>query len=105
VKAGVECADGVLQLGAVVTNPHSDWSVAPVPDWAGRSVTVRVSRSGDALTIRARVGSEPMRLVRVVPLDPSVAVEAGPFLCAPTRAGLVVRFLSWEVGPADAGLH
>jgi regulation of enolase protein 1 (concanavalin A-like superfamily) len=105
VKAGVECADGVLQLGAVVTDPRSDWSVAPVPDWSGRTVTVRVSRSGDALTIRARVDDEPLRLVRVVPFDPSAEVEAGPFLCAPTRAGLTVRFLSWEVGPADAALH
>lgn len=105
VKAGVECADGVLQVGAVVTAPKSDWSVAPVPEWFGRPVTIRVSRSGDALTIRARVDDEPMRLVRVVPLAPELAVEAGPFTCAPTRAGLTVRFLSWEVGPADAALH
>lgn len=105
VKAGVECADGVLQVGAVVTAPKSDWSVAPVPEWRGRAVTVRVSRSGDALTVRARVDDEPLRLVRVVPLAPELAVEAGPFTCAPTRAGLTVRFLSWEVGPADAALH
>lgn len=105
VKAGVECADGVLQLGAVVTAPNSDWSVAPVPEWHGRPVTIRISRSGDALTIRARVDDEPLRLVRVVPLDPAAELEAGPFACAPTRAGLTVRFLSWEVGPADASLH
>jgi regulation of enolase protein 1 (concanavalin A-like superfamily) len=105
VKAGVECADGVLQVGAVVTAPKSDWSVAPVPEWHGRPVTIRVSRSGGALTIRARVDDEPLRLVRVVPLAPELAVEAGPFTCAPTRAGLTVRFLSWEVGPADAALH
>lgn len=105
VKAGVECADGVLQVGAVVTNPTSDWSVAPVPDWNGRAVTIRVSRSGDALTIRARCGEEPFRLVRVVPLAADLEVAAGPFTCAPTRAGLTVRFLSWAVGPADAALH
>jgi len=105
VKTGVEFADGVPQVGAVVTAPKSDWSVAPVPDWQGRRVTVRVSRSGDALTIRARAGDEPFRLVRVVPLDEAAQVEAGPFVCAPTRAGLVVRFLSWEVGPADTALH
>lgn len=105
VKAGVECADGVLQVGAVVTAPKSDWSVAPVAEWQGRAVTIRVSRSGDALTIRARVDDEPLRLVRVVPLAPDAELEAGPFTCAPTRAGLTVRFLSWEVGPADDALH
>ena len=58
IKAGVEFADGLPQVGAVVTDVRSDWSVAPVPSWAGRLVTVRASRSGDALTIRARVAEE-----------------------------------------------
>ena len=103
VKAGLEFADGVLNLGAVVTLERSDWSVAPV-DWNERTVTVRVSRATDSLTVRARVDDEPFRLVRVAPfVDGDVA--AGPFLCAPTRAGFTARFLSWQVGPADASLH
>lgn len=105
IKAGVEYSDGVLQLGAVVTNPLSDWSVAPVPEWQGRRVVVRASRSGDAVTIRARADEEPFRLVRVLPLDPDAAVVAGPFVCAPTRAGLQVRFHSWSVTGPDASLH
>lgn len=104
VKAGVERSDGELQLGAVVTRGVSDWSVAPVPDWAGRTVTVRASRSGDALTVRARVDDEPWRLVRVAPLPPG-ALTAGPMCCAPTRAGLTVRFTAWRLVPADAALH
>lgn len=105
IKAGVEYADRVPQLGAVVTNEVSDWSVGPVPDWAGRDVTVRASRSGDAVTIRARVDDEPWRLVRVAPFDERATVEAGPFVCAPTRAGLQVRFRRWSRTEADAGLH
>ena len=35
VKAGVEVSDGAPQLGAVATRGVSDWSVAPVPGWAG----------------------------------------------------------------------
>ena len=41
LKSGVEFSDGVPQLGAVVALGRSDWSVAPVPEWAGRRVTVR----------------------------------------------------------------
>ena len=103
LKAGLEFADGVLNLGAVLTLGRSDWSVAPV-DWNGRRVTVRVSRVEDSLTVRARVEEEPFRLVRVAPFVGGAA-SAGPFLCAPTRAGFTARFLSWAVGPADAALH
>lgn len=105
IKAGVEHADGAPQLGAVVTIGRSDWSVGPVPDWAGREVTVRASRSGDAVTVRARVDDEPFRLVRVAPFPRDADVAAGPFCCAPTRSGLVVRFRRWAVGDADAALH
>lgn len=105
VKAGVELSDGLPQVGAVVTHIWSDWSVAPVPDWQGRTVTIRVSRDGDALTVRARVDDEPFRLVRVAHLDPGAVTEAGPMACAPTRAGLTVRFTSWSTGAADAALH
>ncbi|MGH3383264.1 MAG: DUF1349 domain-containing protein [Nocardioidaceae bacterium] len=105
VKAGVEISDGHPQLGAVVTNGCSDWSMAPVPDWAGRRVTLRGSRAGDALTLRARVDDEPWRMFRVVPLDPDLAAAAGPYCCAPQHAGLQVRFHTFTTGPADRALH
>jgi regulation of enolase protein 1 (concanavalin A-like superfamily) len=105
IKAGVERSDGEDGLGAVVTRGVSDWSLAPVPGWSGRLATIRASRSGDALTVRARVDDEPWRLVRVAPLDPDATASAGPFCCAPTRAGFTARFASWRTGPADAALH
>ncbi|CAQ00197.1 conserved hypothetical protein [Clavibacter sepedonicus] len=105
IKAGIERSDGEDGLGAVVTRGVSDWSLAPVPGWSGRLVTIRASRMGDALTVRARVDCEPWRLVRVAPLDPDARVTAGPFCCAPTRAGFTARFASWRTGQADAALH
>ncbi|MFC4950433.1 DUF1349 domain-containing protein [Pseudonocardia sp. GCM10023141] len=105
IKAAVEFSDGAPQVGAVVTRGVSDWSVAPVPEWSGRVVTIRTSRSGDALTVRARVDGEPWRLVRVAPIDPEAALRAGPLLAAPKRDGLVVRFTRFDRGPADAALH
>lgn len=105
VKAGVERSDGEDSLGAVVTRGVSDWSLSPVPEWHGRIVTVRASRSGDALTVRARVDDESWRLVRVAPLDADAQVSAGPMCCAPSRAGLTVHFTAWRTGSADASLH
>ncbi|MEU2663325.1 DUF1349 domain-containing protein [Micromonospora sp. DT46] len=105
VKAGVEVSDGEPQVGAVVTREVSDWSVAGVPRWAGREVTVRVSRDGDALTVRARADDEPWRLVRLAPLAPDAVATAGPYCCSPTRAGLRIRFTGWRRGLADAALH
>lgn len=105
VKAGVEISDGQPQVGAVVTRGTSDWSLAPVPEWSGRVVTVRASRFGDALVVRAAAEGGPWRLVRLAPFDVDAPLEAGPYCCAPSREGLVVRFLSWRTTPADADLH
>ncbi|GAA0376448.1 DUF1349 domain-containing protein [Micromonospora gifhornensis] len=105
VKTGVEISDGQPQVGAVVTNEFSDWSVAPVPQWAGREVTVRVSRAADALIVRARPAGEPWQLVRLAPLPGDAPAAAGPYCCSPSRGGLTVRFSGWRQGPADATLH
>ena len=104
-KAGLEVSDGAVQLGAVVTREVSDWSMAPVPEWSGQLVTVRASRSGDAVTVRARAAGQPWRMVRLAPLDPAAQASAGPFCAAPDSPGLTVRFTGWRTGPADADLH
>ncbi|WP_422391046.1 DUF1349 domain-containing protein [Arthrobacter sp. N1] len=105
IKAGVEVSDGIPQVGAVVTHGVSDWSVAPVPEWIDREITVRLSRAGNAVTIRARAGNEPFRLVRVAPLDETASAEAGPFCASPTRANLTTTFTRWVGTNADATLH
>ncbi|MGE7438156.1 DUF1349 domain-containing protein [Kitasatospora sp. NPDC001175] len=105
IKTGVELTDGLPHLGAVVTRGHSDWSLAPVPEWADRPVTVRVSRGRDAVTIRARCGGEPWRTVRLAPLAGHLTASAGPYCCSPEREGLRVQFSQFTVGPADRALH
>ncbi|MDO5629227.1 MAG: DUF1349 domain-containing protein [Mobilicoccus sp.] len=105
VKAGLERSDGSLQLGAVVTDGASDWSVSPVDGWAGQRVTIRVSRTGGALIVRARVGDDDLQFMRVTPLPESAVAQAGPYTCSPTRAGLTVRFHAWHLTDADTSLH
>lgn len=80
IKVGVKFVDGTPQVGAVVTNGRSDWSAAPVPRWTGASIRVPDSWSGGAVT-------------------------AGPFACAPTRAGLTVWFDQWRIVESDRALH
>jgi regulation of enolase protein 1 (concanavalin A-like superfamily) len=105
VKAGVEFADGVLGLGAVVTGGKSDWSVGQVPEWMDQRIHVRVSRAADAITIRARVGDEPWRLVRLAPIDPNLDWSAGPLAASPTREGLQVTFHAWKNDASDRDIH
>ena len=105
IKAGVEVSDGAPQLGAVVTNGMSDWSISPVLGWQGREVTVRASRSTNALTVRARVDTEPWQLVRVAPIPEGRALDVGPYCCAPTHSGLIVRFRGAVLIAPDESLH
>lgn len=105
IKAGVEFADERPQLGAVVTDGMSDWSLAPVPDWLNRRILIRASRSGDALTIRAAADGGEFQLVRVVPFAPGLVAQAGPLVCAPTRAGLTISLHAWRITEPDVALH
>ncbi|MFI0349322.1 DUF1349 domain-containing protein [Actinomadura sp. 9N407] len=105
IKAGVEYADGVLQAGAVVTHERSDWSTSPVPEWAGRTVTIRASRTGDAVTVRGRADEDAWQMLRVAPFPPGRPATAGPYCCAPERSGLTVRFTRLAFGPPDRSLH
>jgi regulation of enolase protein 1 (concanavalin A-like superfamily) len=104
IKAGVESADGLPQVGAVVTSINSDWSLAPVPTWMGKQVTVRASRTTDALTIRARCGEED-QLIRLAPIDASLSWSAGPHCASPVSQSLDVTFTLWAQGEADSALH
>jgi regulation of enolase protein 1 (concanavalin A-like superfamily) len=105
IKSGVEFFDGAPSLGGVVTRRESDWSTSPVPQWIGQTVAIRMSRSGDAVTVRARAHQGPWQLVRVAPIDPQLSWRAGIYCCAPTRSDLTVRFTSFSTGAADAVLH
>ena len=70
----------------------------------GKEVTVRASRSGDAVTIRAGINGD-LQLVRVAPLDPNRTWSGGPMACAPTRSGLITTITGWSIGEPDQELH
>ncbi|RKY16298.1 MAG: DUF1349 domain-containing protein [Planctomycetota bacterium] len=107
LKTGVELSDGQLFASVVVTVEMSDWSVSPISSSArGRALTFRASRSGDAVTVRYRIGEETgWRLLRVAYVPADAELRAGPMCCSPTRDGLSVRFEPVRVGPPDPQLH
>lgn len=105
IKAGVEINDGVPCVGAVVTDQYSDWSLAPVPEWKERIITIRASRTTDAVVVRATASGQPWRTIRVARFAPAQGAQAGPFVCAPERAGLEVRFTRWTRSEPDPELH
>lgn len=104
IKAGVETFDGDAQVVTVVTAENSDWSMAPISQWIGKPVTVRASRSGNAVTFRARCDGED-RLIRVAPINPTLGWRAGLHCASPTSSNLEVVFTKWVCAEADATLH
>ncbi|MBC7463637.1 MAG: DUF1349 domain-containing protein [Actinobacteria bacterium] len=106
-KAGIEYADGALQIGAVVTDVNSDWSTAPITQWFGHEVAFRASRQGNAVTVRAKCDDLGVswQLVRLFPIKQDLLWRAGPHLAAPSREGLKVRFTRFIRDEADETLH
>ena len=70
--------------------------LSPRANVVDRRILIRISRTADALTIRAKPDHGELQLVRVVPFEASLIAAAGPYTCAPTRAGLTVRFHAWH---------
>lgn len=105
-KAGIEFAEGALQIGAVVTSINSDWSTWPQDEWSGKEITIRASRAGGALTIRAKaVDEQSWQLIRVAPIEPTLDWKAGPHLACPSKGQLQIRFTNFTKGSADTSLH
>jgi uncharacterized protein len=105
IKSGVEINDGVPHLGAVVTDGYSDWSLAPVPEWSGQNITIRASRMNDGVILRAHADQTAWRTIRVARFPHPDQTQAGPFTCAPTRAGLEVTFTRWVHTAPDRDIH
>jgi len=105
IKAGIELNDGVPHLAVVATDGYSDWSLAPVPEWTGREVTIRASLMKDGVIIRARSSSDGWRTIRVARFPYPSGKLAGPFVNAPTRDGLEVVFTRWALTAPDDDLH
>jgi regulation of enolase protein 1 (concanavalin A-like superfamily) len=100
LKAGIEL-DGTFHVSTVVTHGRSDWSVVPLADRPER-LQLRVTRSGDALTVEYALGPADGEVVawqlhRLAWFPPQVPVLVGPMAAAPDGSGFTARFSRWEI--------
>jgi regulation of enolase protein 1 (concanavalin A-like superfamily) len=99
LKCGIEFVDGVACLSAVATTRgFSDWSVAPapMPEWLG----IRLTRSGDAVSVEFSPDGAPWRLARLAYFPPAQSCMVGPMACSPDGTGFDVEFRDFALGPA-----
>jgi len=101
LKTGIEYTDGAMHFSTVVTRDgYSDWSQLKLPDAAGHSLDVRITRHAEALRVQFRLPGEAWLMARLAMLAMGETVQVGPMCCTPERAGLEVTFRDFGVGPA-----
>lgn len=98
MKCGVEFAHGRYLLSAVVTHGVSDWSQAPLPE-PPQLLGVRVTRSGDSLTVDFAVDGSDWTTHRMAFFPPQLPVAVGPMAASPTEGGMAVTFTGFSVRP------
>lgn len=105
VKAGVEFTDGALLLSSVLTVGQSDWAVGSSLATAGE-FWLRATVSKGVLKLQFSTDGKTWPLLRLAPFPVAQSWLVGPMCCTPERAGLVVDFADFEVGPPrEKDLH
>jgi hypothetical protein len=99
LKAGIELSDGQAMLSSVLTVGQSDWATGP---WQGdpSDVWLRVTVEAGVLRLQASADGLRWPLVRLCPFPKADRYMVGPMCCTSERAGLVVLFSDFAVGPA-----
>ncbi|PRY23857.1 hypothetical protein CLV78_104350 [Aliiruegeria haliotis] len=95
IKFGIEFADGLPNLAAVVTRGASDWSMAPAPDVD--RLRIRLTVTPTAAILHAKV-AQGWQILRVADFTFDTA-RLGPMACAPETGGLSVVFEDFRIGP------
>lgn len=91
IKTGIEFVDGKAMISTVVTDRYADWSLQPLPQAGGNSVTVEMERAGVSLWVYVIQGVErrPIRKVAWVFEEGNVKGECwvGAYAAKPSQEG------------------
>lgn len=98
VKAGIETSDGQCLLSSVLTVDRSDWATGsysgnPADFW------MRATVSDGVIRLQASSDGQQWALMRLAPFPKAASYLVGPMCCTPERAGLEVKFSSFQVTP------
>jgi regulation of enolase protein 1 (concanavalin A-like superfamily) len=107
MKCGIEFTDGAKHFSVVVTRGHSDWSAFRI-DHDFDSVSVRVTRNGDALFIQYRTDAmAAWRMARLAYFPPEfLDLSVGLMACSPQREGFEAEFTDFRLGlPLSRDIH
>ncbi len=91
LKTGVEFYEGRMRMSTVITNDHSSWAIADLPDGTAE-LRLHLSRRGDAVEIRYAADDGELALASLVYLPSGVPVLAGAMCAAPDGPGFEVAF-------------
>jgi uncharacterized protein len=91
LKTGIEYFDGRPRLSTVITLEHSSWAVADLPGDPGE-LGLLVTRRGDAIEVRYRLGGGGSELAALAYLPPGEPAMAGAMCAAPEGSGFQVAF-------------
>mmetsp|Transcript_2559 Transcript_2559/g.6240 ORF Transcript_2559/g.6240 Transcript_2559/m.6240 type:complete len:128 (+) Transcript_2559:234-617(+) len=87
IKVGIEYADGVARLGAVVTNNVSQWSTQP---WGIERTSLRLYRIGQSVVAEAKRASDrnwSFFFIGLVDNKQGVLVKLGLHTASPIESG------------------
>ena len=96
MKCGIEYVHGVQQASAVVTRDYSDWSVTPLHQNPA-SISLRVSRHGDALEVHYSLDGQTYTLLRLAHLTLEETLQVGLMACSPDGSGFAVSFENYTL--------
>jgi uncharacterized protein len=91
IKTGIEYFDGRPRFSTVITAEHSSWALADLPSGLDE-LSLSVTRRGDAIEVRYRLGNAESALAALAYLPPSEQVLAGAMCAAPEGSGFHVTF-------------
>ena len=100
MKCGIEFTDGARHFSVVATRGHSDWSAFRI-DHDFDLISVRVTRTGDALFVQYRTdGMSEWRMTRLAYFPAELSdLSVGLMACSPQREGFEAVFTDFRLGP------
>lgn len=96
IKAGVEYVDDKVNLSAVVTHEHSDWSISPL-DFVPEHLWFKVIRRKDAVEIFHSLDGHVYNMMRLAYFPQNQPLMAGLFAASPDGEGFEATFEEFSI--------